>query len=76
MNPLPDIDNAYSMVLQCEKQKKIQHNFSDAYDSSALIGRGQCSRNLEGDDNPVMLTRDIKGMVTDMKRMTKGEETK
>lgn len=29
MNPLPDLDNAFNMVILAEKQRKVNQNFAD-----------------------------------------------
>lgn len=46
MEPLPSVNKAYTMVLRVEKQRSVQVQFSDSYDSAAMstrtttIGRG------------------------------------
>lgn len=60
MNPLPDIDIAYSMVLQCEKQRRTQQNYTDLYDNSALMTKDQNMRSIETGENSAMMTRDTR----------------
>lgn len=43
-NPLPNVDIAYSMILQVEKQRKISHNNEEYFESSAILSKDQYQR--------------------------------
>ncbi|KAL0349509.1 UNVERIFIED_CONTAM: Retrovirus-related Pol polyprotein from transposon TNT 1-94 [Sesamum radiatum] len=40
LDPLPHVNNAYSMVLRVERQRQVNSEFIDSGDNSALMGRG------------------------------------
>ncbi|KAL0332894.1 UNVERIFIED_CONTAM: Retrovirus-related Pol polyprotein from transposon RE1 [Sesamum calycinum] len=40
LDPLPHVNNAYSMVLRVERQRQVNLEFIDSGDNSALMGRG------------------------------------
>lgn len=45
MDPLPNLNKAYLIVLRVEKHREVQVNFADITDNAALLVYGRRSKN-------------------------------
>lgn len=43
-NPLSSVDTAYSMLLQVEKQRRVNQNIDEVFESSAMMSKEQNQR--------------------------------
>lgn len=56
MNPLPDMDKAFSLVLQAKNQRKVNQIYNEPFENNALMSRSDYGK--DNNEGAAMISRD------------------